>query len=132
MTYLLDTNFCIAVLRGLPSAIGRMSMAAPEQCSVSVVSLYELWVGVERCQNPVREKEKLRDFISPLQVLPFGEAAAIQTAKIRFNLERIGQPIGPYDLMIAGQAIVHNLTLVTHNFKEFSRVSELLIADWET
>lgn len=70
-----------------------------------MVSLYELYAGVERCQQPAAERCKVNAFIRPLHRLPFDEAAAAQTARIRWHLERQGMLIGPYDLMLAGQAL---------------------------
>ena len=64
-------------------------------------------------------------------VLPFDKAAANVHAQIRVHLERLGQVIGPYDLLIAAIALANNLTLVTHNTNEFSRVPGLVIEDWE-
>ncbi|MEZ4591976.1 MAG: PIN domain-containing protein [Chloroflexota bacterium] len=60
----------------------------------------------------------------------FWRMEARQAAQIRATLEKAGQPIGPYDLLIAGTALAHNHTLVTHNVKEFSRVAGLQLEDW--
>ncbi|BDI20727.1 hypothetical protein ANSO36C_65290 (plasmid) [Nostoc cf. commune SO-36] len=63
--------------------------------------------------------------------MPFDDRAARLFGTIRVELGALGTPIGPYDLQIAAIAVVNNLTLVTHNTREFSRVSRLVIQDWE-
>jgi tRNA(fMet)-specific endonuclease VapC len=97
-------------------------------CSVVV---YELHYGAERAVNPMAERTKLHFFLAPFVSLPFDDACALRCAKIRRDVERIGVPIGPHDLQIAAVALEHNLTLVTHNIREFSRVGGLKLDDWE-
>jgi tRNA(fMet)-specific endonuclease VapC len=131
MKYLLDTNFCIAVLRGHARAIERLCAVAPDECAVSVVSIYEMQTGVAKCQRPGSEHAKLEQFLVPLTILPFDEDSARHAAIIRADLERSGSIIGPYDLLLAGQALALHLTMITHNTGEFSRVNGLSLADWE-
>lgn len=131
MNWLLDTNACIAAMRGHPLVVRRLRAVAPTDCGLSTVSLYELHAGVERCRQPEQERQKVQAFISVLHVLPFDQDAAIHTARIRWHLEREGHPIGPYDLMLAGQALSLGVTLVTRNTREFQRVPGLQLADWE-
>jgi tRNA(fMet)-specific endonuclease VapC len=68
--------------------------------------------------------------VSLLTILPFGSAEARAAARVRSGLERQGLPIGPLDTLIAGTAMAHGLTLVTHNVEEFGRVEGLAIVDW--
>lgn len=103
----------------------------PSDFAISTVSLYELYSGIARCRRPQEEAVKVENFIDPLHVIPFDKDAAIQTAKIRWFLESKGQRIGPYDLMLAGQAVALGLTFVTHNTSEFKRVPNLVIEDWD-
>jgi tRNA(fMet)-specific endonuclease VapC len=131
MTHLLDTNVCIAAMRGHPKVREQLLARTPSDCGVSSVSLYELYAGVERCQQPVAERLKVDAFMRPLHRLPFDEAAAAHTARVRWHLERQGLRIGPYDLMLAGQALALDVVLVTHNLREFSRVPGLELEDWE-
>jgi tRNA(fMet)-specific endonuclease VapC len=132
MTYLLDTNVCIAAMRGNPQVVQRLTVHSPEECAVSMVSVFELYAGVFRCNAPEREREKVTTFLEPLHLLPFDWDAAIKTAEIRYPLEKSGMKIGPYDLQISGQALSLDLTLVTHNTREFKRVSGLRVEDWES
>jgi len=131
MKYLLDTNFCVAVLRGRACASERLFSVAPDKCAVSVISVYELRTGVEKCRRPGIELDKLSRFLDPLHIIPFDEDSAHRAAILRARLEGRGNIIGPYDLLLAAQAVALNMTLITHNTREFSRVDGLALADWE-
>ena len=89
---------------------------------------------VLRCdakQHPTRTLERQQEFLGRFDSLPFGDEAAFIYGRIRARLARAGTPIGAYDLQIAAIALANNLTLVTHNIREFERVEVLLIEDWE-
>jgi tRNA(fMet)-specific endonuclease VapC len=132
MPYLLDTNVCVKVLRGnSPQLLARFSTVAPDEIVVSAVTRAELLYGAEKSNKPVETLEKLLAFLKPYPSLPFDDNAAQVAGVERARLESIGLPIGPYDLLIASIALVNNLTLVTHNVREFSRVVGLKIEDWE-
>ena len=131
MRYLLDTNVCIAARRGNALVRHRLAGVAPTDCGLSVVSLYELYAGVERCRHPVTERQKVDLFANALHVLPFDRDAAEHTVRTRWHLERQGQTIGPYDLMLAGQALSLGVNPITHNAGEFQRVPGLALADWQ-
>jgi tRNA(fMet)-specific endonuclease VapC len=132
MIYLLDTNVCIAAMRGNPKVVQGLATRSPEDCAVSMVSVFELFAGVFRCNAPEAEGQKVSSFLKPFHLLPFDWDSALKTAEIRFQLERAGTKIGPYDLQLSGQALSLDLTLVTHNTREFNRVTGLRIEDWET
>jgi tRNA(fMet)-specific endonuclease VapC len=130
---LLDTNACIAALNGRPRAVGeRIGAAIAERCKVAVstIGLFELWYGIAKSTHIDRNIRALEAFLDPLQVLPFDREDARIAGEIRARLERGGRPIGPYDYLIAAQALRHNLTLVTANEKEFSRVPGLRWENW--
>jgi tRNA(fMet)-specific endonuclease VapC len=131
MTYLLDTNVCIAAMRGNPKIVREVAARSPEDCAVSMVTVFELFAGVCRCNDPEGEGRKVSTFLEPFHLLPFDWDSALKTAEIRFQLENVGIKIGPYDLQLAGQALSLDLTLVTHNTREFKRVLGLRIEDWE-
>lgn len=131
MNWLLDTNACIAALRGNESVCGRLASLSPDDCGISVVSYYELLAGVERCRNPAAELKKVEYFAAPLRVLPFDLPSAAIAARIRWALEKRGAIIGPYDLLLAGQAMALDVTLVTRNLREFQRISGLRVESWE-
>lgn len=92
---------------------------------------YELRHGAESSSDPRREHAKLDTFLAPFSSLPFDDACAVKCAEIRRALERNGSIIGPHDLQIAAVALRHDLTLVTHNRREFSRIAALRLEDWE-
>ena len=94
------------------------------------VTVYELFCGVEKAQDPAKERQKVERFVSTIIELPLDRTAAEKAAQIRGDLERQGQPIGPYDLLIAGQALASDLTLVTNNAQEFQRVRGLKLESW--
>lgn len=130
MKVLLDTNVCIAAMRGHASAVRRLAARAPGECAVSAVTAYELFTGVAKCREPERERAKVVRLLSMVQMLSFDEAAALRAGTVRAELEAAGNVCGPYDLLLAGHALALGLTLATNNVREFSRVSGLVVEDW--
>ena len=88
--------------------------------------------GVLRSQNPERERSKVELFFNTMQILSFDPGTAQEAAHIRYELEREGCMIGPYDVLIAAQAREKSLTMVTRNLSEFRRVDGLSVDDWKT
>jgi tRNA(fMet)-specific endonuclease VapC len=132
MIFLPDTNVCITLLRQRDSRlIARWKSVKATDIVLCSVVVYELRYGAERSSDPVREHAKLDVFLSPFTSLPFDDQSALMCAEIRAELERTGRIIGPHDLQIAAIALQHELTLVTHNTGEFSRISKLKLEDWE-
>jgi tRNA(fMet)-specific endonuclease VapC len=131
MRYLLDTNTCIAAMRNHPKVMQRMSAASPGDCAISTITTYELFTGVEKSANPVKESAKVQLLIQTLQEVEFDASAAKEAARVRALLESQGQPIGPYDTLLAAQALAMSVVLVSANVKEFSRVSGLTTENWE-
>ena len=130
LRYLLDTNFCIRVLRDKPASARRRFNEASEGLAISTVVLTDLLHGAAKSAKPVENRRAVDDFAARLEVLPFDEAAADHAADIRADLERRGQMIGGYDVLIAGQARSRGLTVVTGNLGEFRRVEGLRCEDW--
>jgi tRNA(fMet)-specific endonuclease VapC len=132
--YLLDTNACIALINGHPPNVrARMQMAAAsgDRTFVSSVAAFELWYGVGKSARAEFNRKRLETFLSgPVTTLPFDEVDAHSAGTIRSALEAAGKPIGAYDVLMAGQALRHELTLVTANVSEFSRAKGLLWQDW--
>ncbi|MBJ7413787.1 MAG: type II toxin-antitoxin system VapC family toxin [Phenylobacterium sp.] len=130
LRYLLDTNVCIRVLRDRPpEARERFNLEADSLC-ISAVVLTELLHGAAKSSRPEHHRAEVERFAARLEVLPFDEVAADHAADIRATLERKGQPIGGYDLLIAGHARSRGLTIVTGNLVEFGRVDGLRCEDW--
>ncbi len=127
---LLDTNILIALLRGNPRITDRVRVCPTKSIGISMVTVYELRVGVEKSREPVKNGRFLEDALAPFSLLPFDEPASIQSAKIRSYLERKGRGIGPYDTLIAGHALSLHTKLITANTGEFARVPDLKMENW--
>lgn len=132
MKYLLDTNACIRYLNGrAPQLVRRLSSTARQDVAVSAVTTAELFYGSAKSQHPERSRQKQVTFLSQFITLSFDESLADTYGSIRAFLEKRGTPISHPDLQIASTALIHDLTLVTHNTREFSRVAGLRLEDWE-
>ena len=130
--YLLDTNACIRILNGTsPRLVARLREHEPAEIRLSAVVKAELLYGARRSARTADNLRLLARFFAPLVCLPFDDECAERYGLLRVELERVGTPIGPNDLMIAATALAHDLVLVTHNVDEFSRVAGLRDEDWE-
>jgi len=134
VNYLLDTNACIALINGSPPNVRlRLEQALKDGASVAVsaVVAFELWYGAAKSTRRQANRQRLETFFAgPLELVPFDDEDARAANGMRAALESASTPIGAYDLLIAGQALRYDATLVTANTAEFSRVSELRWEDW--
>ena len=134
MRYLLDTNVCIAVLNEKsPQIEARVVKELREnsELSVSSVSAFELWYGVAKSSRREANSKKLALFLSNwVNLLAFDDQDARFAGEVRAEMENSGRPLGQYDLLIAGQALRHKVTLVTANAREFGRIKALSWEDW--
>lgn len=129
--YLLDTNICIYFMKNqYPSLTERLLAKDPSELTISTVTIFELEYGAAKSHWGEQTHQKMLLFLAPFTILPFDADDAFSTGKIRGFLEQKGTPIGSYDIMIAGQGLAKDLTVVTHNVKEFNRVPDLKIEDW--
>jgi tRNA(fMet)-specific endonuclease VapC len=132
MKYLLDTNVCIVYLKGRNLNLKLRLDAVPiEEIAVCSVVKAELCYGAMKSANSERNFSLQQAFLNQFVSLPFDDLAATMFGTVRAQLEVRGTPIGAYDLQIAAIAISNNLTLITHNTREFERVDGLQIEDWE-
>jgi tRNA(fMet)-specific endonuclease VapC len=132
MHYLLDTNVCAMYLNGRSALVRDRILSTPSnEMAVCSVVKTELFYGAMRSNNPNRTLERQQNFLGRFVSLPFGDEAALIGGQVRARLASSGTPIGSYDLLIAAIALAHNLTLVTHNIREFERAERLLLEDWE-
>lgn len=130
MRYMLDTNILIALLRGRGDAArGRLELEA-DRLVVSAITVMELEFGLASSGASGRRRLQLQSLLGLMTVLPFDEAAAGNAGLLRAQLERQGEPIGPYDSLIAGHARSLGLTVVTDNTSEFARVPGLMVENW--
>ncbi|CAK0767900.1 tRNA(fMet)-specific endonuclease VapC [Gammaproteobacteria bacterium] len=128
--YLLDSNICIAWLKNNRVVVQRLIVAGEHQVYLCSPVKAELWFGACKSQRSAENQANLTRFFNYFISLPFDDQAALLAGNIRAQLAGKGTPIGPYDLQIAAIALAHELVLVTHNTREFSRVPELLLEDW--
>ncbi|MFZ1140033.1 MAG: type II toxin-antitoxin system VapC family toxin [Candidatus Sulfotelmatobacter sp.] len=134
MDYLLDTNACIALINGQPATVRarlHKATAGGDHVLVSSIAVFELWYGVGKSTRQEFNRKRLETFLAgPILVLPFEDADARVAGSVRAVLEAAGKAIGAYDVLITSQALRHQLTLVTANVSEFSRVKGLVWQDW--
>ena len=119
--YLLDTDVAIALINGHRAWI---DFLIGHSNAISSVTAYELAVGMEKCRSKKTIRET-QDFLSAIEVIDFDVEAAFESARVRAELESIGQGIGPYDTLIAGHCRLLERSLVTNNLREFERVVDL-------
>ncbi len=129
MKFLLDTNALIAVLKSSPDFLRRMRQYQPTDFGMPVIVVHELYFGAYRSTRVARNLARIEEI--QFEVLDFDAEDARQAGEIRAALAATGTPIGPYDALIAGQALARGLALVTHNTREFGRVLGLVVEDWE-
>lgn len=128
--FVLDTNTLIYFFKGMGRVAQRLLSTAPRDIGIPAVVLFELEVGIAKSNAPSKRREQLEHLVGLTNLLPFDREAAIAAARLRTDLERQGQPIGPLDNLIAGTALAHGATLVTRNIKEFGRIKGLEVEDW--
>lgn len=131
MKYMLDTDMCIYLIKQKPTQVLKKfhSISVGDIC-ISSVTVAELWYGIEKSKYQNRNRTALEKFLLPLVVVNFDLDAAMEFGKIRSLLETFGTPIGPYDLLIGAHALSLDLSLVTNNSREFSRIPNIKIENW--
>ena len=131
MAWLLDTDICSYALKNKPPQFARRLFSKPPgEVMVSAITVYELVTGCEK--SPARERllKVVSVFLAPFSKLVFSVEDASRAGSVRAELEKKGTPIGPYDILLAGQALARDLILVTNNIREFRRVKGLKLEDW--
>lgn len=129
MKFLLDSNAVIALLRGNAGFLSRLRAHTPADFGMPAIVAHELFYGA---YNGLRRAENLaRVEALQFEVVEFDREDARQAGEITASLAASGTPIGPYDVLIAGQVLARDLTLISHNTREFTRVPGLKVEDWE-
>lgn len=127
--FLLDSNIVIALVNRSASPLGeRVRSRSPDQLSISAIVAHELYFGAFASARPASNLTSIQSL--RFAVLPFDQEDARRAGEVRAALRAQGTPIGSYDVLIAGQALARNLTLVTNNLREFSRVPGLRVENW--
>lgn len=128
--YVLDTNTLIYFFKGMGNVATHLFEHAPNEIAIPSIVVYELRVGIAKSTSPEKREKQLQTLLSNVCVLDFTCKEASSSAMVRATLEAKGEPIGPMDILIAGYALAHNHTLVTHNTKEFEKIANLKMVDW--
>jgi len=113
-----------------PEVIKKFKDKKVGQIGISSITVSELQYGVSKSRFREQNSNRLEEFLSPFQILPYDEDAATFYGEIRSHLERQGSIIGPLDLLIAAHALSQNSVLVTNNEKEFKRIPSLKVENW--
>jgi tRNA(fMet)-specific endonuclease VapC len=131
--YLLDSNACIRLLNESASSnmARKLAELTPDDIRLCSVVKSELYYGAYKSTRRDRNLANLNRFFSQFISLPFDDDAAIIAGQVRTQLDVAGTPIGSNDLLIAAIALSNDLTLVTHNTREFGRINGLKYEDWE-
>lgn len=131
MKYMLDTNICIYAIKKQPEQVlAKIKEKRELGLCISAITLSELEYGAAKSANPEKNRTAIMRLLFVLDVLPFGDKAAMEYGMIRAHLERKGTPIGPLDMLIASHAKSEGQILVTNNVKEFVRVPGLKVENW--
>lgn len=128
--YMLDTNIVSYTIKNRPQEVREAFKVHDGQMCISTVTLGELIYGAERSAQPEKNLDVVEGMAARLEVLSFTANDAAHFGQLRAELIANGQPIDPYDMMIAGHARAQGLILVTNNLKEFSRVPGLRVENW--
>jgi tRNA(fMet)-specific endonuclease VapC len=130
LTYMLDTNICIYVMKNYPQHLQDKFNSLAEQLCISSITLGELHYGAEKSARRVQNLTAIEHFVARLDVLPFGTKAAAHYGQVRAELERAGTPCGPHDMQIGGHARSEGLIVVTNNMREFGRMPGIRAESW--
>ena len=131
MKVLLDTNICIYLIKRRPQEVREwFERYAVGEVGLSSITVSELQYGVEKSRRVDQNRAALMQFLLPLVIADFDYEAAVVYGRVRAELERLGTPMGPLDTLIAAHALSLDVTLVTNNEREFSRVSDLRVENW--
>ena len=125
MSYLIDSDWLIDVLIGLPAAVGVLERLSDQELAVSIVSYGELFEGALGDANPQAELERCRALLDRFAMVPLSDPIMERFARTRKQLREAGQLIPDLDLLIAATAVHHDLTLLTRNLRHFARIPDL-------
>ena len=130
MSFLLDTDTCSAHLRR-PAGLMHRFVQYSGRLYLSSITLGELYVWAYSRDNPASLLHAIReDLLADVVLLPFDETCAEEFGRLRGSLLRQGISASRIDLMIGSIALIHDLTLVTHNTGDFQKIPNLRLADW--
>lgn len=127
--YLLDTNICIYLLKGKYDIAKRLDGLAMSRLCISEITLAELYYGASKSNRKEEQMKDIHLIASLFEVLPISSSLELYGDN-KFALEREGNRIDDFDLLIGSTAVKHNLVLVTENIKHLCRVPNIKIENW--
>jgi tRNA(fMet)-specific endonuclease VapC len=130
LTYMLDTNICIYVMKNYPLDLREKFNSLAEQLCISSITLGELHYGAEKSARRADDLVAIEHFVARLDVLPFAAKAAAHYGQVKAELEWAGTPCGPHDMQIGGHARSEGLIVVTNNMREFGRMPGIRAENW--
>ena len=131
MKYLIDTNICIYIMNNHPpEVLEKFKHIGVGEVGISSISVSELHYGACKSKKIEQNIKRLEEFLFPFDILTYDENASREYGKVRSQLEKKGQIIGPLDMLIAAHAISRELTIITNNTKEFRRIRSLKVENW--
>ncbi len=131
MKFLIDTNICIYIMNNHPrEVVQKFRHVGVGNIGISSITVSELQYGVHKSKHIKENTRRLQEFLSPFEILYYGENESKYYGKIRNQLEKQGNIIGPLDLLIAAHALSNKLTLITNNEIEFNRIKSLKVQNW--
>lgn len=131
MSYLLDTCVISDFFKKIPSVVKHFESVSPEKIHISSITVMEIEYGLRLHQEKEKKIRPLwKALLNHIHVIPYLPKCAIASAAIRASLKIKGLSIGPYDVLIAGTSLAHELIMITSNSCEFNRIPELTIEDW--
>ena len=130
MKFLLDSDTCIYAIKQDASVLRWLLSESRADTAVSVITEGELRTGAAKSSSADKTLRRVENFLRPLSILEFTSEDAASYAQIHARLERAGTPVGPLDTLIAAQAVLRKLTLVTNNQRDFSRIPGLHVENW--
>ena len=131
MKFLIDTNICVYIMNyHPPEVLQKFKSIGVGKVGISSITVSELHYGACKSSYIKKNIKRLNEFLSPFEILSYDENASIYYGKIRSQLEKQGNIMGPLDMLIAAHALSNNLILITNNVKEFSRIKSLQVENW--
>ena len=131
MKLMLDTNICIYLIKQQPLTVIKRFLSQPVgEIGISSITVAELAYGVSKSRHASKNRHALEQFLTPLEVAAFDQAAAWSYGRLRAQLEAKGTPIGSMDMLIAAHALSLGVRLVSNNLREFRRVPNLRLENW--
>src|SRR5258708_33856389 len=130
LKYMSARNMCIKVIKNSPPQLRERFNRLAEQLCMSSITLAELVYGAEKSSRRLENLQVVEQFSARLEVLPFPPKAAIHFGQIRADVERLGNPVGPLDMLIGAHARAEGLIIATNNRRECQRLPGVRVENW--